>query len=53
MRGESCVLSVSEIVDTVEEVVGGNSRQLDTFFIKLQVSGYSRGGFGGGDTVNS
>ena len=55
MRGESCVLSVSEIVDTVEEVVGGYSRQLDTFFIKLQVSGYSRYsiGGGGGDTAGS
>ena len=51
MRGESCVLSVSEIVDTVEEVVGGYSRQLDTFFIKLQVSGYSRYSIGGGGGI--
>ena len=54
MRGESCVLSVSEIVDTVVEVVGGYSRQLDNFFIKLQVRGYSwySSGGGGGDKVD-
>ena len=41
-----------DTVDTVVEVVGGYSKQLDTFFIKLQVSGYSSGG-GGGDTAGS
>ena len=33
---------LGDTIDTVVEVVGGYSRQLETFFIKLQVSGYSR-----------
>ena len=31
--------------------MGGYSRQLDTFFIKLQVNGYSRYSIGGGGGI--